>query len=622
MSAAEKAKKTRTKTKAAEAAAEAAAEEAVQETVTETAAKEENAKKPAAKKKTASKKKTVTEEPAAEEAEKEETAEKPAAKKKTASKRKAVKEEPAAEEAAKEETSEKPSAKKKTASKKKAVKEEPDVEGTAKKEKTAKKAAAEETVKKSGQENEEESAEKPAAKKKTASKKKAVKEETVAEEEPASEEALKEDVQKNTEEAAEKPAGKKKAATKKKKTVKEAPAEEAEKAADTTDDAYSEEAETAEESPADNARVMEFTQNLIAKARKKKNALEYQEILDQMQDLNLNEDQLKSLVAYLEQQDIDVLKIHLDSEEPDDEVLLLSEEDSAEDEETDIENIDLTVPEGVSIEDPVRMYLKEIGKVPLLTAEEEIDLAQKMEAGDEEAKKRLAEANLRLVVSIAKRYVGRGMLFLDLIQEGNLGLIKAVEKFDYRKGYKFSTYATWWIRQAITRAIADQARTIRIPVHMVETINKLIRISRQLLQELGREPSPEEIAEEMNMSVERVREILKISQEPVSLETPIGEEEDSHLGDFIQDDNVPVPADAAAFTMLKEQLEEVLDTLTEREQKVLRLRFGLDDGRARTLEEVGKEFNVTRERIRQIEAKALRKLRHPSRSRKLKDYLD
>jgi RNA polymerase primary sigma factor len=291
-------------------------------------------------------------------------------------------------------------------------------------------------------------------------------------------------------------------------------------------------------------------------------------------------------------------------------------------EDIEVEKIDLSVPDGVSIEDPVRMYLKEIGKVPLLSAEEEIELAKRMELGDQESKKRLAEANLRLVVSIAKRYVGRGMLFLDLIQEGNLGLIKAVEKFDYRKGYKFSTYATWWIRQAITRAIADQARTIRIPVHMVETINKLIRVSRQLLQELGREPTPEEIAEEMNMPVERVREILKISQEPVSLETPIGEEEDSHLGDFIQDDNVPVPADAAAFTLLKEQLQEVLGTLTEREQKVLTLRFGLEDGRARTLEEVGKEFNVTRERIRQIEAKALRKLRHPSRSRKLKDYLE
>ena len=315
----------------------------------------------------------------------------------------------------------------------------------------------------------------------------------------------------------------------------------------------------------------------------------------------------------LETNNIDVLRI---SDDDDDDILI------TEDDDIEVEKIDLSVPDGVSIEDPVRMYLKEIGKVPLLSAEEEIDLAKRMELGDQEAKKRLAEANLRLVVSIAKRYVGRGMLFLDLIQEGNLGLIKAVEKFDYRKGYKFSTYATWWIRQAITRAIADQARTIRIPVHMVETINKLIRVSRQLLQELGREPTPEEIAEEMTMPVERVREILKISQEPVSLETPIGEEEDSHLGDFIQDDNVPVPAEAAAFTLLKEQLQEVLGTLTEREQKVLTLRFGLDDGRARTLEEVGKVFNVTRERIRQIEAKALRKLRHPSRSRKLKDYLE
>jgi len=313
----------------------------------------------------------------------------------------------------------------------------------------------------------------------------------------------------------------------------------------------------------------------------------------------------------------DVLLRITDDDDIPDEELLLSDED-----EVDMENLDLSIPDGISIEDPVRMYLKEIGKVPLLSAEEEIELAKRMENGDQEAKKRLAEANLRLVVSIAKRYVGRGMLFLDLIQEGNLGLIKAVEKFDYRKGYKFSTYATWWIRQAITRAIADQARTIRIPVHMVETINKLIRVSRQLLQELGREPTPEEISEEMGMPVDRVREILKISQEPVSLETPIGEEEDSHLGDFIQDDNVPVPAEAASFTLLREQLVEVLGTLTEREQKVLRLRFGLDDGRARTLEEVGKEFNVTRERIRQIEAKALRKLRHPSRSRKLKDYLD
>ncbi len=394
--------------------------------------------------------------------------------------------------------------------------------------------------------------------------------------------------------------------------------------------------------------------DLLALAKKKKNMLEYQEISDFFADMQLEAEQFDKILDFLEANNIDVLRITDD--DSDDEILL----DVDDEDEIEVEKIDLSVPDGVSIEDPVRMYLKEIGKVPLLSAEEEIELAKNMEAGavakekiailksreenateeelaeikeeiknlqkdldaGDEAKKRLAEANLRLVVSIAKRYVGRGMLFLDLIQEGNLGLIKAVEKFDYRKGYKFSTSATWWIRQAITRAIADQARTIRIPVHMVETINKLIRVSRQLLQELGREPSPEEIAAEMNMPVERVREILKISQEPVSLETPIGEEEDSHLGDFIQDDNVPVPADAAAFTLLKEQLEEVLGTLTEREQKVLTLRFGLEDGRARTLEEVGKEFNVTRERIRQIEAKALRKLRHPSRSRKLKDYLE
>ena len=353
--------------------------------------------------------------------------------------------------------------------------------------------------------------------------------------------------------------------------------------------------------------------DLLEMAKKKKNMLEYQEIGDYFKDMNLGAEQFEEILEFMEAHNIDVLRISDD----DDEDILLDDED-----EVEVEQIDLSVPDGVSIEDPVRMYLKEIGKVPLLSAEEEIELAKRRELGDMEAKKRLAEANLRLVVSIAKRYVGRGMLFLDLIQEGNLGLIKAVEKFDYRKGYKFSTYATWWIRQAITRAIADQARTIRIPVHMVETINKLIRVSRQLLQELGREPTPEEIAAEMNMPVERVREILKISQEPVSLETPIGEEEDSHLGDFIQDDNVPVPADAAAFTLLKEQLEEVLSTLTEREKKVLTLRFGLEDGRARTLEEVGREFNVTRERIRQIEAKALRKLRHPSRSRKLKDYLE
>lgn len=376
--------------------------------------------------------------------------------------------------------------------------------------------------------------------------------------------------------------------------------------------------DAAEETADENAqeKFHEKLKELLSLAKKKKNMLEYQEISDFFADMQLDAEQFEKILDFLEANNIDVLRITDD--DVDDDMLLEVEEE----EEIEVEKVDLSVPDGVSIEDPVRMYLKEIGKVPLLSAEEEIELAKRMELGDQEAKKRLAEANLRLVVSIAKRYVGRGMLFLDLIQEGNLGLIKAVEKFDYRKGYKFSTYATWWIRQAITRAIADQARTIRIPVHMVETINKLIRVSRQLLQELGREPTPEEIAAEMNMPVERVREILKISQEPVSLETPIGEEEDSHLGDFIQDDNVPVPADAAAFTLLKEQLEEVLGTLTEREQKVLTLRFGLEDGRARTLEEVGKEFNVTRERIRQIEAKALRKLRHPSRSRKLKDYLE
>ena len=364
-----------------------------------------------------------------------------------------------------------------------------------------------------------------------------------------------------------------------------------------------------------NAKFEEQLKSLIELAKKKKNVLEDKEVIGHFAGIDLNEQRMEMVYDALENSNIDVLS--MTDEGPDDIPFEIEEEE--------VEQIDISVPEGVSIEDPVRMYLKEIGKVPLLSAEEEITLAQIMENGGpegENAKKKLAEANLRLVVSIAKRYVGRGMLFLDLIQEGNLGLIKAVEKFDYRKGYKFSTYATWWIRQAITRAIADQARTIRIPVHMVETINKLVRVQRQLLQELGREPSPEEIAKEMNMPVERVREILKISQEPVSLETPIGEEEDSHLGDFIQDENVPVPADAAAFTLLKEQLVEVLDTLTEREQKVLRLRFGLDDGRARTLEEVGKEFSVTRERIRQIEAKALRKLRHPSRSRKLKDFLE
>lgn len=368
------------------------------------------------------------------------------------------------------------------------------------------------------------------------------------------------------------------------------------------------------------AAFEEKLNQLLILAKKKRNVLENQEILDFFAGEELDSDKLDQIFDFLESNKVDVLQI--DGEDLDLDEDLFVEEDIEDEEEIDMESIDLSVPEGVGVEDPVRMYLKEIGKVPLLSSEDEIELAKRIELGDEDAKQRLTEANLRLVVSIAKRYVGRGMQFLDLIQEGNLGLIKAVEKFDYRKGYKFSTYATWWIRQAITRAIADQARTIRIPVHMVETINRLVRVSRQLLQELGREPVPEEIAARADMQVERVREIMKVSQEPVSLETPIGEEEDSHLGDFIQDDQVAVPADAATFTMLHEQLMEVLDTLTEREQKVLKLRFGLDDGRPRTLEEVGKEFNVTRERIRQIEAKALRKLRHPSRSKKLKDYLD
>ncbi len=368
------------------------------------------------------------------------------------------------------------------------------------------------------------------------------------------------------------------------------------------------------------AAFEEKLSQLLLLARKKRNVLENQEVLDFFIGESLDSDRLDQIYDFLESSKVDVLSMGGEELDLDEDLFL--EEDIEEEEEIDMESIDLSVPEGVSVEDPVRMYLKEIGKVPLLSSEDEIELAKKIELGDEESKQRLTEANLRLVVSIAKRYVGRGMQFLDLIQEGNLGLIKAVEKFDYRKGYKFSTYATWWIRQAITRAIADQARTIRIPVHMVETINRLVRVSRQLLQELGREPVPEEIAARADMQVERVREIMKVSQEPVSLETPIGEEEDSHLGDFIQDDQVAVPADAATFTMLHEQLMEVLDTLTEREQKVLKLRFGLNDGRPRTLEEVGKEFNVTRERIRQIEAKALRKLRHPSRSKKLKDYLD
>jgi RNA polymerase primary sigma factor len=371
-------------------------------------------------------------------------------------------------------------------------------------------------------------------------------------------------------------------------------------------------------------KKMEAIQELFERA-KNKGSVTYTEIADELETLEIDKDQIDDFYDKLFNAGVELVT---EVEEPEPYELMALEEE--EDTEIDVEivaggneiDLEATLPKGIAVDDPVRMYLKEIGTVPLLTADEEVDLAMRMEGGDDNAKKRLCEANLRLVVSIAKRYVGRGMLFLDLIQEGNFGLIKAVDKFDWRKGYKFSTYATWWIRQAITRSIADQARTIRIPVHMVETINKLIRISRQLLQEYGREPLPEEIAAEMDISEEKVREILKIAQEPVSLETPIGEEEDSHLGDFIPDDDVLAPADAAAFSMLKEQLIEVLDTLTEREQKVLILRFGLDDGRARTLEEVGKRFDVTRERIRQIEAKALRKLRHPSRSKKLKDYLE
>ena len=359
---------------------------------------------------------------------------------------------------------------------------------------------------------------------------------------------------------------------------------------------------------------------LLELAKSKKNVLDEKEVLAAFAGEELTPEKLDRIYDFLDKKHVDVLKMSNDDDmDPD---LFSEDEDADPEDEIDVEHIDLSVPEGIGVDDPVRMYLKEIGKVPLLSPDEEIELAKKIELGDEEAKKKLAESNLRLVVSIAKRYAGRGMQLLDLIQEGNLGLIKAVEKFDYRKGYKFSTYATWWIRQAITRAIADQARTIRIPVHMVETINKVIRVSRQLVQKLGREATPEELAKELDMPVDRVREIMKISQDPVSLETPIGEEEDSHLGDFIQDNNVEVPADAATYTLLHEQLMDVLSTLTEREQKVLRLRFGLDDGRPRTLEEVGRQFNVTRERIRQIEAKALRKLRHPSRSKILKDYLD
>ena len=505
-------------------------------------------------------------------------------------------------------------------------------------EKVTKKTAAKKTAEKKTSKKAEEAEEKKPAAKKTS--KKAA--EAAEEKKPAAKKATK----KTAEAAEEKKAPKKRAS----KKAEEAEAEEASIANDVdfddddmegakpVDESILEEMENeaeanellidesnaVDDSMTDEERDKIFKKKLdtLIKAAKKekRNAIKDDDIIDAFKDTPslLTPDYMARALEYVEENKLIITA----DDEPDDEDI---DFDISKEEEIDLESIDMSVPEGVSLEDPVRMYLKEIGKVQLLSADQEIELAKLMENGGEEgdrAKHQLTEANLRLVVSIAKRYVGRGMLFLDLIQEGNMGLIKAVEKFDYRKGYKFSTYATWWIRQAITRAIADQARTIRIPVHMVETINKLTRVSRQLLQSLGREPSPEEIAEEMDIPVDRVREIQKISQEPVSLETPIGEEEDSHLGDFLPDDDVPAPAEAAASAILKEQIAGVLETLTEREQRVLRLRFGLDDGKARTLEEVGKEFNVTRERIRQIEAKALRKLRHPTRSRKLRDFME
>ncbi len=624
----------------------------------------------------------LTAESAVEEAEPkaEEAAAKPKKAKKTSSKKKAENkaEEVKAEEAAAEEN------RAEAAAGEPAAKEaEPKAEEAAAKPQKARSSGK-------GKAEKSASGEKKSSSKKNAAKKAERQEEAPAEETaPAEAEGLAAETEPANEQKpaeAKKPAKKEKAAGEKKSGKKKKAASEgtAKKSARSDRDQEKEEEQQEGFDRFDEKEREDFArryQDLIEFAHKKKNILEYQAVIDAFVDLKLEDEQYDQIISMLEENDIEVLKTTMDEDDDVDEEELEMIEDDEKD--VRVEDFDLSIADNVNIEDHVRMYLKEIGKVPLLTADEEIELAKAMgkgnvahrltELGDEEllesvirsgsaelseeqkekiapyeftdedldalagssredledmmargdaAKSKLAEANLRLVVSIAKRYVGRGMLFLDLIQEGNLGLIKAVEKFDYNKGFKFSTYATWWIRQAITRAIADQARTIRIPVHMVETINKLVRVSRQLLQKLGREPLPEEIAAEMDIPVERVREIIKISQEPVSLETPIGEEEDSHLGDFIQDENVPVPAEAAAFTLLKEQLQEVLGTLTEREQKVLRLRFGLDDGRARTLEEVGREFNVTRERIRQIEAKALRKLRHPSRSRKLKDYLD
>ena len=491
----------------------------------------------------------------------------------------------------------------------------------------------EEQKKKSEVKKTEEKKTKPAEKKTTPAEKKSTEkkpaEKKAAEKKPAE--------KKPAEKAAEKKPAEKKSADKKVTEKKPAEKKSAEKKATEKKPADNKPAEkkasekksaekkTAEKKPEEKKPEEKIKNKLdeLYEYGRSKGTITYKEIMDRLVELEMDADQLDHVLETLEAYGVSVI-----NETADRQVILTDEQAADQAAEAariggeDNTQIDLSVPEGISIDDPVRMYLKEIGKVPLLTAEEEIEIAKQLEAGDESAKQKLAEANLRLVVSIAKRYVGRGMLFLDLIQEGNLGLIKAVEKFDYRKGFKFSTYATWWIRQAITRAIADQARTIRIPVHMVETINKLIRVSRQLLQEYGREPTPEEIAREMGISEAKVREIIKIAQEPVSLETPIGEEEDSHLGDFIPDEDAPAPAEAASFALMKEQLMDVLDTLTPREEKVLRLRFGLDDGHQRTLEEVGKEFNVTRERIRQIEAQALRKLRHPSRSKKLRDYLD
>ena len=552
--------------------------------------KKTTAKKTAAKKTTT--KKTTAKKTAAKKTTAKKTAAKKTTVKKTATKKTTAKKTTAKKTAAKKTTAKKTAAKKTTA--KKTTAKKTAAKKTAAKKTAAKKTVAKKTVAKKTTTKKTAAAKKPAASKKTTAAKKTAAKKTTA----------KKKSEKKTEKKTDKKS-EKKSDRKKEEKVDKVKAEEKLK-----EDISEKDSENTASEPAD------IYAELLAKAKKNNNSITYDEISDIMKDTDFGVDNLEKAFEFLEKNNVEI-KISEDMDDDDDDDLLDDEEGDI-----DVKKIDISVPDGVGVDDPVRMYLKEIGQVPLLTAQQEIDYAKRMEKGDEEAKNRLAEANLRLVVSIAKRYVGRGMQFLDLIQEGNLGLIKAVEKFDYRKGYKFSTYATWWIRQAITRAIADQARTIRIPVHMVETINKQVRVSRQLLQELGREPTPEEIAEAMDLPVEKVREIQKISQDPVSLETPIGEEEDSHLGDFIQDEDIEQPSEAAARTLLKEQINEELQNLTEREQKVLRLRFGLDDGRARTLEEVGKEFQVTRERIRQIEAKAIRKLRQPSRKKKLQDYLD